>query len=310
MSRRQFLHATAIGSAAAGSLAGAGAMPARVLGGTGARVSILTLGAGSRFLSLKREQSIRMLHRALDLGIDSIDTGENYGGGESERRIGEVLRTRRREVFLTTKLSQRGYDGAMRAMERSLKRLGTDCVDLVHIHHLDGMADLARIGARGGAYDALVRIRERKMARFIGISCHSDPEALRIALERHEFDCTLMALNAAQRGSGDAGPSPSFESAALPVAVRKRMGIFAMKLFAQDRLTGHAPPEKLVYYSLSLPVASAVIGMPSLDLLERNVELVRAFQPLPTDEMERLSGELSQRKKAALDTFFSNHADG
>jgi hypothetical protein len=310
VSRRQFLGAAAIGGAAARWLAGAEAMPTRVLGRTGVSVSILTFGAGSRFLKLKRERSVGMLHRALDLGINFVDTGENYGDGESEKRIGEVLSTRRREVFIATKLGQRDADGALRAMEGSLKRLRTDQVDLVHIHHLEGAEDLAKVSAKGGAYEALTRIRDRKMARFIGITSHSDAETLRTAIERHDFDCSLMALNAAQRGYAPAGAHGSLETTALPAAVGKNMGIVAMKVFAQDELTGEAPAEKLIYYCLSLPVTSVAIGMPSLEILERNVELVRRFQPLPRDEMDRLARGLSAKKKAALDTFFQGHADG
>ncbi|HEY1204198.1 MAG: aldo/keto reductase [Bryobacteraceae bacterium] len=310
VSRRQFLEAAAIGGSGARSLAAVGTMPTRILGRTGVSVSMLTFGAGSRFLKLKREPSIAMLHRALDLGINVVDTGENYGDGESESRIGEVLRTRRREVFLATKLGQRDADGALRAMEGSLKRLRTDQVDLVHIHHLDGADDLAKVSAKGGAYEAVTRIRDQKMARFIGITSHSDPETLRAALERHDFDCTQMALNAAQKGYAPGGARTSMETTALPVAVRKNMGIIAMKVFAQDELTGAAPAEKLIYYCLSLPVASAVIGMPSLEILERNVALARTFQPLPREEMDQLSRGLSAKKKAALDTFFHGHVDG
>ena len=118
-----------------------------------------------------------------------------------------------------------------------------------------------------------------------------------------------MALNAAQRGGAPTGMRASFETTALPVAVRKNMGIIAMKVFAQDELTGEAPAEKLIYYCLSLPVASAVIGMPSLQILEQNVDLARRFQPLAREEMNRLAGELSAKKKVALDTFFARHAD-
>ena len=284
-------------------------MPTRILGRTGVHVSILTFGAGSRFLGLKHKQSIEMLHRALDLGINFIETGENYGNGESEHRIGEVMRTRRHEVFLATKLSQRGNDSAMRAMEGSLKRLQTDHVDLIQIHNLEGVEDLAKVGMKGGAYEALTRIRDQKMARFIGITSHNNPQTLGTALERHDFDCTVMALNAGQRGSAPTGMHAGFETIALPIAVRKNMGIVAMKVFAQDELTREAPAEKLIYYCLSLTVTSAVIGMPTLKILEQNVALIRRFQPLPREEMDRLAGELSTKKKAALDKFFRHHVD-
>jgi len=101
----------------------------------------------------------------------------------------------------------------------------------------------------------------------------------------------------------------SFETVALPVAVRKKMGIIAMKVYAQEGLTGEAPAEKLLYYSLSLPVSLAVAGMPSLDFIEQNVQLARAFKPLPKSEMQQLSGTLAPKHKMALDRRFANHID-
>lgn len=283
-------------------------MPTRVLGKTGARVSILAFGGGSRFLMYKREESAAALNRALDLGITYLDTAEEYGDGESQTRMGEVLRTRRKEVFLASKLTKRDYDGAMRGMEASLKRLQTDHVDLIHVHGLEDAADLEKVSAKGGVYEALLKIRDQKMARFIGITCHSDPEALRTALERHDFDCTQMALNAGQRGMNRHFHT-SFETVALPVAVRKKMGIIAMKVFAQEKLLGQAPPEKLISYALSLPITAAVIGMPTLANLEENIGVAKAFKPLSPEEMRRLSGELSARNKVALDSFFCHHID-
>ena len=103
---------------------------------------------------------------------------------------------------------------------------------------------------------------------------------LKTALERHDFDCTQMALNAALVGMKGSPkgmiPNPdmtsSFETVALPVARAKKMGIIAMKIFGQEALVGAAPTEKLLYYSLSLPVTTAVVGMPKLEHLEENVQ--------------------------------------
>src|SRR5947199_125610 len=149
----------------------------------------------------------------------------------------------------------------MRTVDTSLKRLQVDHVDLLHIHALMGPDDLAAIEARDGAYNALRKVKDAKMARFIGITCHAYPDVLKTALERHEFDCTQMALNAALRTQVKDSTS-SFETTALPVALRKKMGVTAMKVFAQDALAGQAPPEKLLHYSMSLPVAATVGGMP------------------------------------------------
>jgi hypothetical protein len=102
----------------------------------------------------------------------------------------------------------------------------------------------------------------------------------------------------------------SFEKIALPVANRKKLGVIAMKVFAQEELVGEADPEKLLYYSLSLPVSLAVVGMPSFEHIEQNVALAKAFKPMPKKEMLELSAALSARKKMALDRFFASHIDG
>lgn len=289
-------------------------MPLRVLGRTGRKVSILAFGGGSRFLMYKElDEALAVLERAVALGINYIDTAQSYGKGESERRIGLFLKGRRDQVFLATKTDQREYDGLLREFEESLKRLQTDHVDLFHIHSLGGEDDLAAIEAPNGALKAMYRLREEKAARYIGVTCHTDPKVLAKALQRHDFDCVQMALNAARVGnaapSNVPGLKESFETVALPVAQQKNLGILAMKIFAQDRLAGKAPAQDLLQYVWTLPVAAAVVGMPKLEFLEQNVQLAKGFQPMPRDRMEQLSAELSSRYKASLDRFFLRHVD-
>jgi predicted aldo/keto reductase-like oxidoreductase len=310
ISRRDFLGTAALGAAAAGPLLSAAGMPMRTLGGTGAQVSVLAFGGGSRFTGYSEEEGIAVLNRALDLGVTYIDTADDYGAnGESQVRIGKVLKARgRKGLWLASKISTRKYDDFNRQVDLSLKRLQVDYFDLLHIHALMGPDDLAAIEAKDGVYNALQKVKEAKMARFIGITCHAYPDVLKTALERHDFDCTQMALNAALRTQVKDSTS-SFETTALPVALRKKMGVTAMKIFGQDALTGQATPEKLIQYAMSLPVAATVIGMPKAEYLEHNVRIAQAFQPLPPDEMKRLSGELSARNKLALDTFFQHHID-
>src|SRR3954452_20878973 len=196
----------------------------------------------------------------------------------------------------------------MRMLDVSLKRLQVDHVDLLHVHALMGPEDLEAVSARDGAYAAAVKAKEQKMTRFIGVTCHAFPDVLKTALERHDFDCTQMALNAAMRGQVK-GAQSSFETTALPVALRKKMGVTAMKIFAQDVLVGQASPEKLIHYSMSLPVAAAVIGMPKPEHVEQNVMAAKAFKPMPPEEMKRISGELSAKNSLALHHFFQNHLD-
>jgi uncharacterized protein len=309
ISRRQFLETTAAGAMTT-SLSAASAMPTRVLGKTGARVSILAFGGGSRFLEYKEEEGIAQLNQALDAGITYVDTAESYGKGESQKRIGKVFQARggKKGVFLASKISQRDYDGFMRSVEESLKRLQLDQVDLLHIHALLGEEDLAKVSAPNGAYKALMKAKEQKMCRFAGITCHAQPDVLKTAIERHEFDCTQMALNAAQR-SQVKNAQPCFETIALPVAKAKNMGVIAMKIWAQDALKGQASPEKLMYYSLSLPVTAVVIGMPKPEHIQENIALAKSFKPLSPAEMRQLSGELAPKNYNALQKFFADHVD-
>jgi predicted aldo/keto reductase-like oxidoreductase len=277
------------------------------------------MGAGSRFLMYKEEEAaLEAAQKALDAGITYIDSSDDYGQNHlSERRIGKVLKGRRQGIFLATKLSNRNGAESRRIVEESLRALQVDQVDLIHIHSLTTEDDLARIEAKGGVLDQLLKMRDEKLMRFIGITSHTDPTVLRTALERHDFDCTQMALNGAltgmKSGTGGMVPNPemttSFETVALPVATRKNMGVIAMKVFAQDALLPHAPVDKLLYYSLSLPVATAVVGMPKLEQITANTQLARNFQPLSGHEREQIARDLAATKKAELDHFFHTHID-
>jgi uncharacterized protein len=324
ITRREFLGTTAAAGITAATLAadpGKTTLPTRVLGKTGAHVSILAFGTGSRFLQYKEEdQALEALTRALDQGITYIDTADEYGKGHlAEQRVGKALKGRRDSVFLATKVSPRDGAEAARSFDESLKALQVDRVDLLHIHALTTEDDLAKIEAKDGVLQQILKFREQKMARFIGITSHADPSVMKTALERHDFDCTQMALNAGLtnmiNGGGKRGmvPNPaiptSFESLALPVALRKKMGVLAIKAFAQDHLIGQAAPEKLLTYTLSLPITAAVVGMPQLDHIDANVRIAKTFVPMPPAEMKDLAGRLSEKNKVALDEFFRHHID-
>lgn len=320
ISRREFLGTAAVAGMAANTLAAdaGSSIPRRVLGKTGAHVSILGFGAGSRFLGYSDDAAVAVLQKALDAGVNYIDTSDDYGKEHlSEQRIGKAIKGRRDQIFIATKLSNRDPQQSMRIVEASLKALQVDHVDLLHIHQLASEDDLAALEAKGGVLEQLHKIRDQKMTRFIGITCHADPVALKAALERHDFDCTQMALNAGMvammSGSKgmipNPGMKPCFETLALPVAVRKKMGILGMKIFAQEHLIGQAAPEKLLYYTLSLPVAAAVVGMPKPEHIDENVRLVKAFKPLPASEMKSMSSTLSEKNKQALERFFRHHVD-
>jgi uncharacterized protein len=323
ISRRQFLETTALGCATMGSVIGqslgaSSKIPTRILGRTGLTVSVLAFGSGSRFMMYEQEdKALEALNKALDLGITYVDTAHNYGGGKSEERVGKVMAQRRKEVVLATKIAARKGDDAMRQIELSLKRLQTDHLDVMHIHALTSDDDLAAIEAPDGVLNVMLKAREQKLTRFIGITCHAAPQSLKTALERHDFDCTQMALNAARarmaEGSGGMKATPmkegGFEALALPVAKRKNLGVIAMKAFGQEQILGRAPIEKLLYYSMSLPVSTVSVGMPKLEHIEQNIELARKFKPLSEAERQQLSASIGQEHRLALESFFQHHVD-
>jgi uncharacterized protein len=320
LSRRQFIQAAAVGAAAVPSFGAdtRSKLPTRTLGKTGIEVSLLGFGSGSRFLMYTDvDKALEALSRALDLGITYIDTAHSYGNGKSEERIGRLMPERRKQITLATKLSARTADDARRQIELSLKRLQTDRLDVLHIHALSGPEDLAAIEKPDGILKALYEARDQKIARAIGITCHAAPAALKTALERHDFDCTQMALNAAMaRMAESAGGMKAtrmteggFEELALPVAVRKGMGVIAMKVFAQDQIVGAASIEKLLSYSLSLPISLASVGMPKLEFIERNIELARGFTPMSDSDRRRLTDSIAAERKVSLIAFFRDHED-
>jgi uncharacterized protein len=313
VSRREFLERSglAVGAAALplgatpGPADAAGGMPHRPLGRTGVSVSILAMGCGSRFLMYPAEQASAVLEKALGLGIDYLDTAIDYGDGESETRVGRVMATRRKDVFLATKVPGRARtrDAALREVEASLKRLQTDHLDLLHVHSLGQEDDLARIEAADGVLKALYELRDQKVARFIGMTSHTDGAVMAKAIERNDLDCVQMAMNPAR--------ALRFEGLALPAAKKKNLGVILMKVTAQEKLLGPdgAAPAALLRYGWSLPVSTVVCGMPKLEFLEANVASARAFTPMPPADMDGLRAQLAGRK-VALEHFFARHHDG
>jgi aryl-alcohol dehydrogenase-like predicted oxidoreductase len=316
ISRRQFLENVGLGAAAgssllllkdvAGAMPASGQIPTRTLGRTGAKVSILAFGCGSRFLMYKEEDAAtEILNRAIDMGISYLDTAYAYGDGASETRVGKVMASRRKDVWLATKIPDRTRDEFMRRLEASLKRLNTDHVDLVHIHSLGQEVDLAKIEAPNGAMKGLMEARDQKMARFAGMTSHTNGAVMAKAIERHDLDCVQMALNASRNGH--------FEELALPAANAKKLGIIAMKITGQEFLVGEGPGKadmnSLLRYSMSLPVTTAVVGMPRPEMLAHNVEIARGFSPLNDQEKERLRQQLGTSREG-LEKRLVGHLDG
>jgi len=215
-------------------------MPTRNLGKTGYKVGIFSLGGQAALEKANNEaNAIPVIEKALDLGVNYIDTSSIYGGPErwSEQYVGKVMKHRRSDAFLATKTKERTRDGSMRMIETSLKLLQTDHIDLWQLHDIGTMTDINEIFAKGGAMEALLQAREQKIVRYLGITGHYRPDALIEAIHRHPFDTILMAVNAADPHHY------SFSEQLLPLAVEKQMGIIGMKVPARGRiLSSWTPP--------------------------------------------------------------------
>jgi hypothetical protein len=315
LTRREFIERTTITVASATVLPTAleseaeakTKLPQRVLGRTGAKVSILAFGCGSRFLMYENEEeALRVLNHVIDSGITYLDTAVDYGKGASETRVGKVMKTRRKEVWLATKIpaGARTRDAALREVEQSLKRLQTDRVDLLHLHSLSTAEDLAKIEAKDGAIRALYELRDQKVARAIGMTSHTDGAVMAQAIEHNDLDCVQMAMNPAR--------ALRFEELALPAARKKNLGVILMKVTAQEKLVGggagQSEIQSLIRYALSLPVSAAVIGMPKMQFIDQNIAIAKAFQPMRAEEMDRLRAHAASQR-ASLEHWFSNHRD-
>ena len=297
------------------------AMPTRNLGKTGYRVGVFSLGGQAALeKGNNADAAVPIIEKALDLGVNYIDTSSIYGGPQrwSERYIGEVMKKRRNEAFLASKTRERTKDGSMRMLEESFKLLNTDHLDLWQLHDIGTDNEVQQIFAKGGAMEALLQAKEQKMVRYLGITGHFRPEPLIDCIHRYPFDAILMAVNAADPHHY------SFSAQLLPLAVEKQMGIIGMKVPARGRiLSSWTPPpieaqkkmwegmvlaptpgtldmKQALFYALSLPISTVIIGCDSIPQLEQNVQLAREFTPYNQKQMEALVAKAEPVSKQAL----------
>ena len=279
------------------------AMPTNAFGKTGFKVGILSLGGQATLEQSGTEaQSVKMINRAIDLGINYIDTAASYGGGVSQKHFGEVLKTRRKEVWVSTKTHDRSYDGSMRLLEESLKSLQTDHLDLWQLHNVQRKDQVDKIFAKDGALKALIKAKEEGVVRHLGVTGHYEPMILLECLNRFDFDAILMAVNAADVHY------LSFKNYLLPKAQEKGVAIIGMKVATRGRMisTWTPPPleeqpermrtplpgtltiKEALSYNMTLPVSTTILGVDNIAQIEENMQIASQFSPLSEEEMQAL----------------------
>lgn len=294
LTRRALLEAMAglvpaLGVAGRALAAADGVMPMRPLGATGLEVSLLGLGGWHVGVdSLTDRQSVALIHRAIDAGINFIDNAREYNAGRSEERVGQALAGRRDKVIVMTKNCghARTKAEANASLEQSLRALKTDHIDLWLFHEVVYDNDPAWIFERGGLA-AAIAARQAGKVRFIGFSGHKHPDIHLDMLARpFAWDAVMMPLNVLD------AHYRSFEKKVLPELTRRRIGCIAMKtlggFLSPMTDTTRLSPADCLRYVMSLPISTLVSGMETRSLLEANLEVARAFEPLTAAERARI----------------------
>ena len=265
-----------------------GDMLYRSLGRTGAQVSALGVG-GHHLGDLPTvDQAIRLIHEATDAGITFFDNCWEYYNGKTETILGRALQGRRDQVFLMTKVCTHGRSErlALQMLEESLRRLQTDHLDLWQIHGIVYDNDPELAYAKGGVLEAFDQAKKQGKARFVGFTGHKDPAFHLKMLELgYPFDTVQMPLNPFDASFH------SFEKQVLPEVNRRGMAALGMKSMggtAWAVKNGVVKAEELLHYAMSLPVATTISGMDTLEVLHQNLRVVRGFKPMTDNEMDAL----------------------
>jgi predicted aldo/keto reductase-like oxidoreductase len=267
-----------------------GEMIYRQLGKTGQRVSVIGLGGFHIGMQGDQQESIQIIREAVDHGINFMDNSWDYNGGESEIRMGKALEDGYRDkVFLMTKIDGRTKRAAAEQIDESLKRLKTDRIDLMQHHEVIRLEDPDRIFAPGGAQEAMLDARKAGKIRFIGFTGHKDPSVhLRMLdmADKHDFhfDTVQMPLNVMD------AHFRSFEKKVLPILVKKEIGVLGMKSMGSGVIlrANVVKPVECLHYAMSLPTSTVITGIDSLDVLHQDLDAVRDFKPLTSQQIASL----------------------
>ena len=263
-------------------------MPVRPFGQTGFSGTLFGLGGEGILRTYGRfKEAIPVVERAIELGVNYLDTAPAYAN--SQDYIGAVFKKdpeKRERVFLAVKTHERSYDGSMRLLEDSLKRLHTNRIDLWQLHDLRTDEDLDEIFSARGAIKAMEKAKTDGLIRHKGFTGHHDPLILKEAAQRYDFDAVLVALNAADRHDR------SFIEEFLPVAQAQKLAIIGMKVYSHGRMMAESrvTAQEAMHYVLSLPVSHVIIGCDDVSQVESNAALAKSFQPFSAEKMAELEG--------------------
>lgn len=247
-------------------------MKKRILGKTGWEISSIGFGA-IKLPQISQRECDTLLSRAIDLGINFVDTADCYG--DSEEKIGKALSKRRKEFYLSTKIDERDKVGVSKKLERSLQRLKTEWIDLAMFHDVLG-SEYENLFVRGGL-EALKEAKKQGKVLEIGISIHNSVSMMKKVIESGAFSVLMVAYSAIDEDR--------LTSDLIPSAFQKKVGLIAMKPLAGGRLAewrewnkkyfkDQIPAQVCLRYILTNPfITCAIPGMTNLRELKENVEV-------------------------------------
>ncbi|MEQ1946139.1 MAG: aldo/keto reductase [Bryobacteraceae bacterium] len=263
-------------------------VPHRPLGNTGLNVSVLGMGGWHFACPPTQEESTRLAREAMDAGVNFFDNAWCYHNGLAEERMGVALEGVRQQAVIMTKVCThgRGKDVALRQLEETLRRFKTDYLDVWQIHEVIYWNEPDAIFAPGGVIEAIDQAKRQGKVRFVGFTGHKHPDIhLSVLSHNYPFDTIQMPLNCMDTHFH------SFERRVLPEALKRGMGVFGMKSFGggAEIIKGRmASPREALRYSMSLPAASIISGIDTLDVLRQNLDVACGFEPMNAEEMDAL----------------------
>ncbi len=287
--------------------------PRRELGRTGFRATVLGIGdLADRALPL--ETCVATLRRAIDAGLNVIDTAPGYEDGYSEQIVGEAVKGERDGLFIIDKIDD--LEGPVDAqIDASLRRLRLDMVDAFVFHGLSSMETFQRLAQPGGGFDQLADCIKAGKTRFRGISSHN-PEVLHAAITAGLCDVAMFAV----------GPfvDPRYIDDILPLAKAHGTGTICFKTFGAGKLLGDTmgynqplqqrprgklssggsdeaqavlprlSVEECLHYTLTLDPDVALLGLSYPNEQDSAFAAAQAFSPLTLEQMEQI------RRRAAV----------
>ncbi len=273
-------------------------IPMRSLGATGELVTIVGIGGYHIAKGLTETEGIRIIRTAIDEGVNFLDNAWCYNDGQSERVMGKALQNGYRDrVLLMTKnhgRDRRTFEGQL---EESLRRLGTEAIDILQLHAISNEQQIHDIMSKG-ALEAALEARERGKIRYIGFTGHTSPSLHLRMLERFSWDTVQMPVNLLDYHYD------SFSQQVLPVLRRREIGAIAMKsLGGGDLFKTDVPPDQAIAWTLSQAIDTLVLGIDSVDVLYRNLELVRAWEPMPAAQASALLDQVAPVADGSLEHY-------